>query len=106
MQFLAGRIFSSAAIACRQSVQQHAETAGRASHAGWELLPCPARKTRAPALVRGRQGGGQSRLADGSARAICRGASALPQTRMAVRFVGSKSGRQEAGECLLKSVLF
>lgn len=64
MQFLAGRIFSSAAIACRQSVQQHAETAGRASHAGWELLPCPARKTRAPALVGGRQGGGQSRLAD------------------------------------------
>lgn len=62
MQFLAGRIFSSAAIACRQSVLQHAETASRASaHVGAAAMPSPGKHGSAP--VRGRQGG-QSRPAD------------------------------------------
>lgn len=92
MQFLAGRIFSSAAIACRQSVLQHAETASRASaHVGAAAVPSPGKH--GPALVRGRQGGQRSILYPGSARGICRGASALPQTWMAVRFLGRKSGR-------------
>lgn len=64
MQFLAGRVFSSAAVACGQNVLQHAGTAGRAGiiTPGSSCRAQP-RKTRAPALLRGREGG-QSRLAD------------------------------------------
>lgn len=42
MQFLAGRIFSSAAIACRQNVLQHAERASKPlSHVGAAAMPSP-----------------------------------------------------------------